>query len=57
MIYLNEEREKERKKEFHSVVAKDIFLGKRAQPNIQTVNSVLSTRIKESNESDWKKLI
>ena len=49
--------EKERNEEFHSVVAKGIFLGKRARPDIQTINSVLSTRIKGSNKSDWKKLV
>ena len=48
--------EKERNEEFHSVVVKGIILGKPARPDIQTVNSVLSTRIKESNESDWKRL-
>ena len=60
MICLNKGKEnywKKKKEEFHSVVAKGIFLGKRARPDIQTGNSVLSTRIKESNESDWKKLV
>ena len=42
---------------FHTMVAKGLFLCKRARPDIQPTIAVLSTRVKAPNESDWKKLI
>ena len=46
-----------RSEEFHSQVAKGLFLSKRARPDIHPVISVLATRIQSSNESDWRKLV
>ena len=46
-----------RAEEFHTVVAKGLFLCKRARPDIQPAIPVLCSRVKEPNESDWKKLL
>ncbi|MGA0888342.1 MAG: Ty1/Copia family ribonuclease HI [bacterium] len=51
------ELEKKQKEVFHSTVAKGIFLSKRARPDIHQAIAVLSTRVKEPNESDWNKLV
>jgi hypothetical protein len=48
--------DKKRADEFHTVVAKGLFVCKRARPDIQTAISVLCSRVKEPNEDDWKKL-
>ena len=48
---------KKRKEQFHSMVAKAMFLSKRARPDIHTAVAVLSTRTRDPNESDWHKLI
>jgi hypothetical protein len=42
---------------FHSVVAKLLFLAKRARPDILPTVSFLTTRVKEPDCDDWKKLI
>ena len=42
---------------FHTWVAKALFLCKRARPDIQQAVSVLCTRTKSPNQSDWTKLI
>jgi hypothetical protein len=42
---------------FHSVVAKGLFVCKRARPDIQPAIAVLCTRVKEPHKSDWRKLI
>jgi hypothetical protein len=42
---------------FHTFVAKDLFLCKRARPDIQQVILVLCTRVKDPNQADWEKLI
>ena len=42
---------------FHTVVAKGLFVSKRARPDIQPTIAVLCTRVKDSNEGDWKKLL
>ena len=42
---------------FHTFVMKCMFLGKRGRPDILTGTSFLSTRVRESNTGDWKKLI
>ena len=47
----------DRAETFHTMVAKGLFLCKRARPDIQPTIAVLSTRVKSPNESDWKKLI
>ena len=46
-----------RAEEFHTFVAKGLFLCKRARPDILPVIATLCTRVKEPNENDWKKLI
>ena len=38
-------------------MAKALFLGKRARPDIQPTVAVLATRVKSPNEADWNKLI
>jgi len=45
-----------RKEMYHSYVAKAIFMSKRARPDIHQVVAVLSTRVKQPNDSDWSKL-
>ena len=50
------ELSQERKEEFHSTVAKSIYIEKRARPDIETAVSFLSTRVTKSNKSDWFKL-
>ncbi len=49
--------DKERQKEFHTFVAKGLFACKRARPDIHQVISVLCTRTKSPNGSDWNKLV
>jgi hypothetical protein len=41
---------------FHNFVAKCLFLTKRARPDIATAVAFLTTRVKASDEDDWKKL-
>ena len=48
---------KERKEQFHTNVAKGMFIAKRARPDIQPTVAVLATRVREPNESDWQKLL
>ena len=47
----------ERKKIFYTFVLKAMFLRKHGQPDVNHVISILSSRIKESDEGDWKKLL
>ena len=47
----------ERAEHFHTMVAKALFLCKRARPDIQPTIAVLCTRVKGPNEADWQKLI
>ena len=42
---------------FHTIVAKLIFLCKRARPNILTVIAFLMTRVREPDEDDENKLL
>jgi hypothetical protein len=42
---------------FHSTVAKLLFVAKRARPDILLAISFLTTRVKEPDSDDWKKLI
>jgi hypothetical protein len=42
---------------FHSYVARGLFLSKRARLDIHPTISVLATRVRKPNESDWKKLV
>eukprot|EP00978_Attheya_sp_CCMP212_P044901 scaffold326348_cov39-Attheya_sp.AAC.1 len=48
---------KERAEAFHTMVAKGLFLCKRARPDIQPTIAVLCTRVKDPNEADWSKLV
>jgi hypothetical protein len=41
---------------FHHLVAKLLFLCKRSRPDIQTAVAYLTTRVKDPDRSDWKKL-
>ena len=41
---------------FHSVVAKMLYITKRARPDIETSVSYLCTRVSKSTDDDWKKL-
>jgi hypothetical protein len=41
---------------FHSVVAKLLFIMKRARPDLETAVSFLMTRVSKSDEDDWRKL-
>ena len=47
---------KERAKVFHTVVAKGLFVSKRARPDIQPTITGLCTRVKEPTQTDWSKL-
>ena len=42
--------------EFHHLVAKTLFLSKRARPDLQTAVAFLTTRVKSPNNDDRKKL-
>ena len=42
---------------FHTFVAKGLFACKRAQPDTHTTISILCTRVKKPNLSDWQKLV
>ncbi len=48
---------KEKQTQFHSVVAKLLFLAKRGRPDILLSVSFLTTRVKVPDEDDWKKLL
>ena len=41
---------------FHSVVAKLLYITKRARPDIETSVSYLCTRVSKSTDDDWEKL-
>ena len=45
------------RKEFHTFVAKGLFLCGRARPDIKQVISVLCSRVKSPNQDDWDKLV
>jgi hypothetical protein len=49
--------DKARAEQFHTTVAKGIFVCKRARPDIHLPIAVLCTRTKAPNEDDWRKLI
>ena len=48
--------EEEDAMKFHTMVAKGLFLCKRARPDIQTTIAFLTTRVKQPDQDDWKKL-
>lgn len=43
--------------EFHTTVAKGLFLCKRARPDLQPTIPFLCTRVQEPDRDDWKKLL
>ena len=43
-------------RQFHRTTAQLLFLCKRARPDIETLVSFLTTRVKEPDEDDWAKL-
>jgi hypothetical protein len=42
---------------FHAVVAKLLFVAKQARPHILLAISFLTTRVKDPDEDEWKKLL
>ena len=44
-------------KVFHNFVARALFLTKRARPDIHTAVAFTTTRVREPNRDDWKKLV
>ena len=53
----SEKLDKKRGEEFHHIVAKGIFVCKRARPDIHLTIGVLCKRVKNPNEDDWNKLL
>ncbi len=49
--------DKDRKEKFHSLVAKLLYMAKRARPDILAAVSFLTTRCQISTEQDWNKLL
>ena len=45
-----------RKEEFHSLVAKMLYLAKRTRPDLLLVINFLTTRVQSPDEDDWSKL-
>jgi hypothetical protein len=48
--------ERRRAKEFHSQVAKLLYLAKRSRPDLLTAVAFLTTRVQNPTEEDWSKL-
>lgn len=48
--------DKEKKEIFHKIVAKGLFLAKRARPDILLTIAVLSTRVARPTELEWNKV-
>jgi len=53
----SEQLDKQQGEIFHSIVAKLLYVSKRARTNAQLVIAFLCTRVSCSTEQDWKKLI
>ena len=49
--------DKKRKEEFHTFMAKGLFVCKHARLDIHTATAALAKKVKQPNESDWNKLI
>ena len=45
-----------KRSEFHSTVAKLLYIERRGRPDIETAVSFLTTRVSNPDEDDWKKL-
>ena len=52
----SEQLSKDRKELFHHIVAKLLFVSKRARPDIDLTISFLCSRVDKSTEEDWNKL-
>ena len=48
---------KERRETFHSFVAKGLLLSKRARLDVHPTITVLSSKVREPKESDWKDIV
>jgi len=48
---------KQRKEQYHNIVAKGIFMAKRSRPDIRHTVAVLAMRVREPNESNWNKMV
>ena len=48
---------KEQSEQFHTTTAQGLFLAKRGRPDISPAIAYFTTRVIESNEDDWKKLV
>ena len=49
--------DEERKKVFHRITAKLLFVSKRGRPDIQVAVSFLTTQVTQPDEDNWKKLL
>ena len=49
--------EGQKAEDFHTIVAKGLFVLKRARPDIQPPVAYLCTRVSKPTESDWKKMV
>ena len=49
--------EESRAQDFHTTVARALFVSKRARPDIQPTVAALCTRVQSPNETDWGKLM
>ena len=47
----------DKKEEFHTMVAKALFLCKRSRPDLQPTVPFLCTRVQSPDQDDWKKLL
>jgi hypothetical protein len=60
LFKVNKDREKlplEKAVEFHNLVAKTLYVTKRARPNTCTAIAFLTTRVRAPNKDDWNKLV
>ena len=48
--------DKEKAKVFHSIVAMILYIVKWARPDAALANAFLTTRVREPDEDDWRKL-
>ena len=49
--------EKGQSEQFHTSVAKGLYVSKRARPDIQPTIAILCTRVRDPNLADWNKLV
>ena len=57
LFMVNESAEKlndNKRKLFHNIVDRDLYLTKRAIPDISTAVSFLTTRVRSPDKDDWK---